>query len=133
MDNKKENKKRQRVLPTQMNLIIHIVAGGYLLYLAYSIYMEIGTAAGGKKIGLGLAIIVFVAVGATVAFSALRSLKRGEYRGGAADPDGGDGENGTEGTEENTEKEPTQQRIHFDETDVIPERLESMEKKEEKE
>lgn len=121
MDNKKEKRKRQRSLPTQMNLFIHIVAGAYLLYLAYSIYGETGSAAGGERIVQGLAVILFAVTGAVAVFSALASLKRGEYRGGAADPDRESGEN--EETESGkAEGDSGQRRIRFDETDVIPER-----------
>lgn len=41
MNDKKENKKRKRGLPTQMNLVIRIVAGVYLVYLACNIYSSL--------------------------------------------------------------------------------------------
>lgn len=133
MENKKEDKKRKRGLPTQTNLVIHIVAGAYLLYLACTIYGGIGAAVGGERIVSGLAIILFAVTGLVSVFSALRSLKSGEYRGGAADPDRGEGENGTEGAGENAGRKPEQRRIRFDETDAISEERKSIEKKEEKE
>lgn len=117
MDNKKENGRRQRSLPTQMNLFIHIAAGAYLLYLAYSIYGEAGAAAGGGRIVQGLAVILFSVTGAVAVFSALVSLKKGEYKGGPADPDRESGEN-----EETEQDSSGQGRIRFDETDVLPEK-----------
>lgn len=122
MDNKKENGRRQRSLPTQMNLFIHIAAGAYLLYLAYSIYGETGAAAGGARIVQGLAVILFAVTGAVAVFSALVSLKKGEYRGGPADPDREGEENEETGGGKTQEDNSGQRRIRFDETDVLPEK-----------
>lgn len=88
MDDKKENKKRKRGLPTQMNLVIRIVAGVYLLYLAYSIYGSLQEIQGMEKFIFLTAIVLFGAIGAAVVFFSLRSMTKGEYAGGAADTGG---------------------------------------------
>lgn len=91
MDNRKKNEKKRRSLPTQMNLMTHIVAGAYLIYLAYSIYSG-AEAVGSEKIVMLLAAVLFGVIGAVIIFSALRSLTKGEYVGGAGDLDGGNKE-----------------------------------------
>lgn len=85
MDDKKENKKRKRGLPTQMNLLVRIVAGVYLLYLAYSIYGSLQEIQGMEKFIFLMAIVLFGSIGAAVVFFSLRSMTKGEYAGGAAD------------------------------------------------
>lgn len=110
MDNRKKNEKKRRSLPTQMNLMTHIVAGAYLIYLAYSIYSG-AEAVGSEKIVMLLAAVLFGVIGAVIIFSALRSLTKGEYVGGAGDPDGG-----------NKEEEITEERrIRFDEEEETSE------------
>lgn len=112
MNDKKKKEKKRGGLPTQMNLVIHMAAGAYLMYLAYSIYGDAGTATGGEKIALGLAILVFVVVGAICVFSSLRSLVKGEYEGGAGDPNRGNkGEEPGQKEDEISEE----RRIRFDE------------------
>lgn len=137
MDNK-ENKKRRRGLPNQMNLVFHIVAGVYLIYLAYSIYGEVGNAAGGEKIMQILAAVLFVITGAVAALSALRSLRRGEYKGGAADPDR-NAETAEETSkpdrirfgEQKKQKESGEtDRIRFGEPDTLPEKRQEEPEKE---
>lgn len=83
-DNRKD-KKRQRGLPTQMNLVIRIVAGVYLLYLAYSIFGSLSEAQGMEKVLFAAIVLLFAVIGAAVAFFSLRSISRGEYAGGSAD------------------------------------------------
>lgn len=81
----RDNRKGQRGLPTQMNLVIRTVAGVYLLYLAYNIYGGLGEAQGAEKVLFAGIALLFVAIGAAVAFFSLRSMTKGEYAGGAAD------------------------------------------------
>lgn len=108
MNDKNENKKRKRGLPTQMNLVIRVVAGVYLLYLAYSIYNSLQEIQGTEKFIFLAAIVLFGAIGAAVAFFSLRSMTRGEYAGGAADA-------GREEEETAEEEKVSEDRIRFEE------------------
>ena len=94
MDNKKNsennNKKNNRRLPGRTNLVIHIVLGVYLLYLAYSIFNNPGEA---NRAVIMIFPVLFCIIGAGLIFSSLRSLQRGEYEGGAADPEKNSGKN----------------------------------------
>ena len=110
-DNKKE-KKRRSGLPTQMGLIFRIVAGGYLIYLAYSIYTGSGSIEGGEKIAFIAAIVIFVIVGAVIVLQSLRAMQRGEYVGGAADS----GKNEDQ-SEEKKNEVSGEQRIRFGDGD----------------
>lgn len=96
MDNRKKNETSKRQLPNKTKLIIHIVIGGYLVYLAHSIFNNMDGTQGAVTI---IFPVLFCIVGAALIFSSLRSLKRGEYEGGPADPEKED--------EEMMEEEPT--------------------------
>lgn len=113
----KKDKKPGSGLPTQMNLVIRIVAGGYLLYLVYSMYKSFGEAQGAEKFIFPAIAVLFAVIGAVIIVSALRAMVRGEYVGGAKDPAGKDGEE--EAVEEKVKEEPT--RIRFGEPDTLPE------------
>lgn len=117
MSDRKENKKGRRGLPTQMNLVIRIVAGVYLLYLAYSIYNSQSEVQGAEKFVFLAAMILFVVVGAVIAGTSLRAMQRGEYAGGAGDP-GREREEEKDAAEENA----GQRRIRFGEPETLPER-----------
>lgn len=118
MSDKKENKRRQRSLPTQMSLVIRIAAGIYLLYLTYSIY-NAQTQMQGIERGVFIAVMVlFAAIGGTIIVTSLRALQRGEYVGGRADI----GENKKKEAEEN--KKTEQKRIRFEEPMEIREKEE---------
>ena len=115
MEDKKKVKKRKSGLPTHMGLIFRIVAGAYLIYLAYSIYTGSGNVEGGEKIAFIASIVIFVIVGAGIVLTSLRALQRGEYEGGAADPGkGGDRK------EEKKEEVSGEQRIRFGEPETVP-------------
>lgn len=111
-----DNKKRRRGLPTQMNLIVHILAGAYLLYLAYSIFNSSGEMNGVVNIIFSL---IFCVVGAVLIISAARSLQRGEYVGGAADTEKENG--GVSGKRGEEEKSDSPGRIRFGEPETLPE------------
>ncbi len=112
------NKKRQRGLPPQRNLIIHIVVGAYLLYLAYSIVNSDGEV---NRIVMIAFSLIFCIVGVVLIISSVRSLQRGEYEGGAADTE----KENDEGTGERTEEEENDSpgRIRFGEPETLPERV----------
>lgn len=117
---KRDDKKGQRGLPTQMNLIIHIVIGVYLLYLAYSVYNGDGEV--NRMIMITFSLI-FCIVGVILIVSSVRSLQRGEYEGGSADTERENGEGSGEKTEERTEKRENDSpgRIRFGEPETLPE------------
>lgn len=118
MDARKEEKKGRRRLPTQMNLVIRIAAGVYLLYLAYSIFGTQAQMQGVERVVFIGALILFTVIGGVIIISSLRALQRGEYSGGAADTE----ENKKEEPEEN--KKTQQERIRFEEPIEIGEKEE---------
>ena len=109
MKDRKDNRQKGN-LPTQMNLGIRIVAGGYLLYLAYSIYGNTKEVEGAGKIVFPLAMVLFVLIGVVIIFSSLRAMQRGEYVGGSADTD-----QGTEAGDGKGKEQTTPDRIRFGE------------------
>lgn len=115
MDKQKNSKKKRSGLPTHMGLVFRTVAGGYLVYLAYSIYSGSGEIQGAEKIAFTAAIILFALVGAVVIFSSLRAMQRGEYEGGAGDP----GKKSVSVEEEEEAAKPD--RIRFGEIETLPE------------
>lgn len=120
MSDKKENKKGRRSLPTRMSLVIRIVAGVYLLYLAYSIYNNQSEVQGAERFVFGAAMILFVVFGAVIAGTSLRAMQKGEYAGGA-------GDSGRDREEEKekkgaVEENAGQKRIRFGEPETLPER-----------
>lgn len=118
MDNQKNNKKGRSGLPTHMGLVFRTVAGGYLLYLAYSIYSSADEIQGAEKIAFTGAIILFAVIGAVIIFSSLRAMQRGEYEGGAGDHRKDEESAGEEKKEEKPE------RIRFGEPETMPEKEE---------
>ena len=118
MDGKKKNKKERSGLPTQMGLIFRMVAGGYLIYLAYSIYNGSGKMQGTEKFVFVGVIILFAVVGSGVVISSLRAMQRGEYEGGA-----GDHRKESESAKEE-KKAAKPERIRFGEPETMPEKEE---------
>ncbi len=116
----KKTKKGRSGLPTQMGLTFRIIAGAYLMYLAYSIYTGSGEIVGAEKIAFIGAIVIFVAVGAYIIVTSLRAMQRGEYEGGAADHRK-DAEE--EEADENVKTSVTD-RIRFGEEETLPEKKE---------
>ncbi len=114
----KKNKKKRSGLPTHMGLIFRMVAGGYLVYLAYSIYNSSGEVQGAEKIAFAASVILFGVIGAVVVFQSLRAMQRGEYEGGAGDHRK-DEESG--GEEKETAKP---ERIRFGEPETMPDKEE---------
>lgn len=116
MGEKKKNSGRRSGLPTQMNLVIRILAGAYLLYLAYSIYHNTGGM--DRSVAIIFAVLFCITGGALAVFSA-RSLQRGEYEGGKADTEKENGEENKERTKKG-ESDPSG-RIRFGEPETLPE------------
>lgn len=99
-----------------MGLIFRMVAGGYLVYLAYSIYGSSGSVEGAERIAFTASVVLFGIVGAAVVFTSLKALRKGEYEGGEGDLRKAVGE------EEKAGESPENQRIKFGEPETIPER-----------
>ena len=72
--------------PSQISLILRLLGGGYLLYLAWSL---LGTA-DGNTIYILMAVF-FALVGAVLLLHTLLKISRGEYT-GPAPPDDGESE-----------------------------------------
>ena len=113
-DKRKKNEKKRSGLPTHMGLIFRIVAGGYLVYLAYSIYSGSGEVQGAEKIAFVAAIALFSVIGLWVIVSSLRAMQRGEYEGGVGDP------RKDAGKTVKTQEEEKTGRIRFGEPETIP-------------
>ena len=82
--------------PSQISLILRLLGGGYLLYLAWSL---LGTA-DGNTVYILMAVF-FGLVGAVLLLHTLLKISRGEYT--TAQPPEGDGE--SENNEENLHEE----------------------------
>lgn len=80
-DNSKKNK--QSYLPSQTMLLIRMVLGGYLLFLAYDI---VGTELlSGRRVVIIALCVIFVISGIILTSISIRSLIKGEYIGGKED------------------------------------------------
>lgn len=77
-----ENKKK---LPSKMRLTLGVVVGAYLLYLAYGLFENLGSHAGGEKLLFGAFACVFAIAGAVLTAYAARALMKGEYDKGEAE------------------------------------------------
>ena len=91
----KENKKKP-LLP-KSTLIIRLVAGMYLIYLAYELFMGLlEKTSEGAPIGVSIAaIVVFLICGLILTITSGKSFLKGEFQGGIMD----------QTTEENTDIE----------------------------
>ena len=74
------------------SLLLRTIAGAYLLYLVYSLLGGLASAEGSQRLLLLAAALVFAAVGLWLLVTTLRRFVRGEYRGGARDPERGKGD-----------------------------------------
>ena len=70
--------------PSQISLILRLLGGGYLLYLAWSLL----STAGGNTVYILMAVF-FALVGAVLVLHTLPKISRGEYT-GPAPPDVGE-------------------------------------------
>ena len=77
--------------PPQISLILRLLGGGYLLYLAWSL---LGTA-NGNTVYI-LAAVFFALVGAVLLLHTLLKISRGEYISAPPPPEDGESENNEE-------------------------------------
>ena len=81
-----EKKKKKPLLP-KSSLIIRLVAGMYLIYLAYELAMglrEVTTDAAPLGVSVG-AIIVFAICGMVLSIASGKAFLKGEFQGGIMD------------------------------------------------
>ena len=72
-------KKNSAVKPTQITVILRLMAGGYLVYLAFGLLKEyLKPAGGGQIIQIGCAVFFGIA-GAIIAGWSLKKFIKGEY------------------------------------------------------
>ena len=76
--------------PSQISLILRLLGGGYLLYLAWSLL----STAGGNTVYILMAVF-FALVGAVLVLHTLLKISRGEYT-GPTPPDDGESEKNEE-------------------------------------
>lgn len=80
MGAKKEAKREESAAkPTQITVMLRLVAGGYLVYLAFGLLQEyLKPAGGGRMVQIGFAVF-FGATGAFLAGWSLKKYIKGEY------------------------------------------------------
>ena len=81
-----EENKKKKSLMTQGQLIMRVLVGGYLDYLAYDLFKERATSSI-NPIVLWIVIIFFTIAGTYFLGMALILYYRGEYKGGKKDPE----------------------------------------------
>lgn len=65
--------------PAQITVILRLVAGGYLIYLAFGLGKEVLSAEGGRLMLQLSCMVLFLAVGAVLGGWSLKKLIKGEY------------------------------------------------------
>ncbi|MCD7995305.1 MAG: hypothetical protein LUK37_27405 [Clostridia bacterium] len=76
---KDENRAERAAKPTQITVMLRLVAGGYLVYLAFGLLQEyLKPAGGGKLVQMGCAVL-FGVIGAFLAGWSLKKFIKGEY------------------------------------------------------
>lgn len=78
-----DNGSKKRVFPTQTQLAIRAIVGGYVLYLAY----QIATSKEELTWLMWAAVAVFVVAGVALVIMSVKHFILGEYDGGRADTD----------------------------------------------
>ena len=80
-------KDKKKTLVPKSTLVIRLIAGGYLIYLAYELLMGLSAAtADNAPLGLSIgAAAVFVICGLVLVFFSGRDFLRGNFQGGIMD------------------------------------------------
>lgn len=81
--------------PSRISLILRLLGGGYLLYLAWSLL----STAGGNTVYILMAVF-FALLGAVLVLHTLLKISRGEYTGPTPPDDGESGKNEEESHDE---------------------------------
>lgn len=84
---------------TAMNLYLRIFVGGFLVYLAYTLAIDIGNASGNDLIIFGAAAVLFVVAGAGVVIWSIYRLIKKDYYDPMTDIASEESENQTDETE----------------------------------
>ena len=78
-------KDNKRPLTTKSSLIIRLIAGMYLIYLAYELFMGLNSAEGAPKALVIGAAVIFIIFGAVLAIVSGKAFLKGEFQGGIMD------------------------------------------------
>ena len=70
----------KKTYPAKINLVLRIVGGIYLAYLAWDLKDALFSHTGLQQVGFAAAILVFAGVGITLAVVSIRAYMRGEYK-----------------------------------------------------
>lgn len=74
-----ESNNNRRNNDTKVGLTLRIVVAVYVLYLACDLIQGFGETSGNEKIGIAIAIIIFLAGGGAILFLSAKKLIRKEY------------------------------------------------------
>lgn len=112
-ENKNEKKTSK---PAQITVILRMVAGAYLIYLAVGLLGEAMKATGGRQLLQIGSMLLFMAVGAVLCVWSLRKLIKGEY----LHPGEGEDESGeeTQVNEEPEDKEGSESNVRSDRQEI---------------
>ncbi len=97
-----KNNSNRRNNDTKVGLTLRIVVAVYVLYLAYDLIQGFGETSGNERIGIAIAIIIFLAGGGAILLFSVKKLIRKEYM----DADENTGSEATEN--QDTENETTE-------------------------
>lgn len=74
-----EDKKKKIARPAQIILVLRLVAGGYLVYLAWSLISELRRYTGVRQAVLAASMALFFAVGLSLTLWTLKKLIKHEF------------------------------------------------------
>lgn len=75
------NEKQERKMPTSAMLFLRLAIGGYLLYLAYQLFVDRATGSIALPVLIPI-LIVFTVAGLIIVVISLGDLTKGRYQGG---------------------------------------------------
>lgn len=98
----KKDDQNKNQLPTSLMLMMRIIVGLYLAYLAYSLFEDKGPSDIPRQ-GIVAIAALFIVAGGIIIFFAVRDLLNGNFQGGSADTSSEEAD--TEAVEETAEKQ----------------------------
>lgn len=116
MDN--ENKKNIKIVFTQAQLVMRMIVGGYLDYLAYDLFKERASSTM-KPVVMWSFIVLFTIIGTYFLAKALYLYIIGAYKGGKLDPGEDEEEEADADAEEVLTIEETEDALATDETEGV--------------